>query len=413
MQTRKIVIGVLSAEGYHERRQACLDSWADSKLDQTVEIVFLVGDTRRNHPVREGSILYCPCPDDYASLPQKTRWFCLWALDSFDFDFLFKCDDDTYVCVDRLKELTDEVNRDGESPDYLGHDMGGYASGGAGYLLSRIAALSVVGRLLEATGAEDVLVGAVLKQAGIELTSESRFHPWNDLAPTVDNELVTTHYIAATDMRRLHSQLVSTGSRPSLAPNILIPKVFHHVWFGGKPMPEEFRDYINSWRKHHPDWKFKLWNEDNIFPLQNQAEFDSAGQPAQKADIARYEILLRKGGVYLDTDFECFKSIEPLLGNTPAFAAEEDDDSIAIGIIGAVQGHPLLQEVVDALPASFAAGGNPCQTTGPQLFTRLARGNEDLRVFDRQLFYPVHYNGRVWGGSENAYALHHWAKSWN
>ena len=35
--------------------------------------------------------------------------------------------------------------------------------------------------------------------------------------------------------------------------------------------------------------------------------------PAERSDILRLELLWREGGVYVDTDFECLRSIEPLL----------------------------------------------------------------------------------------------------
>ena len=62
----------------------------------------------------------------------------------------------------------------------------GYASGGAGYFLSRKAAAIVAERLASyPTGAEDLLVGRVLKDAGIELSIDPRFVPFGspDAAP--------------------------------------------------------------------------------------------------------------------------------------------------------------------------------------------------------------------------------------
>jgi len=53
-------------------------------------------------------------------LPQKTRWFCAWAIANCEFDYLFKCDDDTYVCLERLLASP-------RGAKYVGHDLGGYA----------------------------------------------------------------------------------------------------------------------------------------------------------------------------------------------------------------------------------------------------------------------------------------------
>src|SRR4051812_24722242 len=48
-----------------------------------------------------------------------------------------------------------------------------------------------------------------------------------------------------------------------------IPKIIHQVWIGPYPPPWK---WINSFRvdfmHRFPDWKYKLWREDNIAGLQ-------------------------------------------------------------------------------------------------------------------------------------------------
>ncbi len=400
MQTLKIMIGALSAADYHHRRQACLETWANVSDRDDVDVVFLVGKQDCGLPRREGPILYCPCPDDYDSLPQKTRWFCLWALVNCQFEYLFKCDDDTYVDIPRLLTC-------GVTADYAGYNIAGYASGGAGYLLSKNAAISVVGRLFEATGAEDRLVQCVLGQAGIPYTPDGRFHAYDNAWPTEHNSLITSHYVTPERMRSLHAERMHARA----SQEVLIPRVFHHIWLGS-PLPDQFREYIDTWRKHHPHWEFKLWTDDNLFILTNQEQFDAASSRAQQSDIARYEILFRFGGVYLDTDFECNKCIDPLLLGLTGFAAEEDANVIATGVIGSQAGHPLLGQVIEAIPEWFARTRNPVESTGPVLFTHFARGRTDFKAFDRTVFYPVHYSGTRWTDPKHAYAVHHWAHSW-
>ena len=33
----------------------------------------------------------------------------------------------------------------------------------------------------------------------------------------------------------------------------MIPKIIHYCWFGGKPLPEDAKKYIESWEKYCPD----------------------------------------------------------------------------------------------------------------------------------------------------------------
>ena len=74
-------------------------------------------------------------------------------------------------------------------------------------------------------------------------------------------------------------------------------------------MPEEYREYINSWRTILPDWQFKLWTESDVetFNFKNRDMFDEANNYGRKADIWCFEILEQFGGLYLNVDFECLR----------------------------------------------------------------------------------------------------------
>jgi hypothetical protein len=212
----------------------------------------------------------------------------------------------------------------------------------------------------------------------------------------------------------------ATAPGTATAPALFIPRIFHRIWLGC-PMPERERRFGETWVEHHPDWEMRLWHEGNLPPLVNQAQFDAAASPAQRADILRYELLLEYGGVYLDTDFECFRNIEPLLAGVRAFTAREDAAWVAIGVLGCVPGHPLFAAVVAELPDSIAwrPGRPPNEQTGPQLFSRVlveqeALGLEAPTVFGPELFYPYHATEPHRAGEyfPQAYAAHHWSKSW-
>ncbi|GGM60920.1 glycosyltransferase family 32 protein [Dactylosporangium sucinum] len=201
---------------------------------------------------------------------------------------------------------------------------------------------------------------------------------------------------------------------------LLMPRVFHRVWFGG-PMPEREQAFGATWQRHHPGWEMRLWREDDLPPLVNQAAFDAAGSWAQKADIFRYELLLAHGGIYVDTDFECFRSIEPLLAGVDACTAREDGFRASIGLLGCVPGHPFFAAVVAALADSIAWRPDrpPNEQTGPELLTRTlveqdALGHPVPAVFGPELFYPYHWTEPHRAGQTfpDAYAAHHWAKSW-
>jgi FkbM family methyltransferase len=198
-----------------------------------------------------------------------------------------------------------------------------------------------------------------------------------------------------------------------------IPKVLHRVWLGG-PLPDEYEQFGRGWQRHHPAWELKLWTEDTLPPLRNQELFDAATTGAGKADIARYELLARFGGVYVDCDFECLRPIDELLEDVEGFAAFEDDEWVAIGIMGCTRGHPFFDAVVEQLPRSIAArAGQPVnEQTGPRFFTPLAvahaQDDPRFRLFEPSLFYPYLYDEpeRRHETFPDAFAAHHWSYSW-
>lgn len=202
----------------------------------------------------------------------------------------------------------------------------------------------------------------------------------------------------------------------------MIPRILHRIWLGGD-LPWEAREFGATWARHCPGWEFRTWREWDLPPLTNQDAFDAAIHPAQRSDIARMELLLRYGGVYIDTDFEARKPLEPLLDGIDCFAATEDGTWVSTGIIGAVPDHPFIGRLVDRLPGSIAEnpGLPPNRQTGPWFVTaelaeyRLVdEDRHPVTVFPQELFYPYHFTepDRRHGVFPDAVAVHHWSLSW-
>ncbi len=202
----RIIIGALSAADNVARRQNCLDTWVPRACELGIETVFLVGAPNLVGMNSLDHRLFLAVPDGYDELPQKTRAFCQWALDSPHWDYLFKCDDDTAIAATRLAAYA----TDGR--DYIGAEWRpgvNYGSGGAGYLLSRRAAEIVARDMVYRIGCEDLLVGDVLRRAGIPLSIEPRFVPWGsmDRRPMPDNDLITAHTVGREAFEAIHREI--------------------------------------------------------------------------------------------------------------------------------------------------------------------------------------------------------------
>jgi mannosyltransferase OCH1-like enzyme len=199
----------------------------------------------------------------------------------------------------------------------------------------------------------------------------------------------------------------------------MIPRIFHQIWINKKnpELPEKFRIYRDSWLKFHPDWKYKLWNLDNLdFTPSRMDIINIAPNYAQIADILRYEILFRHGGVYMDTDFECLRNIDCILEGVRNFACSEDGCSITNAILGSEPNSCYMARCVNALPVRLGRTSPPDET-GPGLLTRVLLGGglaSDFTLFPQEWFYPYNWNEphRANEYFPQAYAVHHWAHSW-
>jgi Glycosyltransferase sugar-binding region containing DXD motif len=198
---------------------------------------------------------------------------------------------------------------------------------------------------------------------------------------------------------------------------LAIPRIFHHLWLGPDPMPAEFQEFRTTWQRLHPEWEMRLWTDATLPPLENQWAFGVARSAAAKSNIARYEIVHRFGGIYVDTDFECKKNLEPLLQGVDCFAAWERRDSANNAIIGAVPDHPFPRDLVSSLEPNVKRlpKANPEVTqSGPEYFTQVLARHPEVTVFPARLFYPYQWHER-WRRHEefpNAYAVHHWSMTW-
>ena len=205
LKQKKVIVGVLSGKKLHERRGACRDTWCRDLNSNNIEYYFLIGDPELDVQFKvDGDILYLRCPDEYKSLPQKTHLFCKWAIENKQFEYLLKCDDDSFIYVDNLLQYS-------TSEDYVGTWSAGKYFSGAGYLLSTKAARIIATSLLDKEGAEDKLVGQYLDEVeDVSWRKETRIKGWgNNLimngTQIEDPETIIDHYNRKDLMHRKYN----------------------------------------------------------------------------------------------------------------------------------------------------------------------------------------------------------------
>ena len=125
----------------------------------------------------------------------------------------------------------------------------------------------------------------------------------------------------------------------------MIPKIIHYCWFGKGQMPELVLECIDSWEKILPSYDMRLWNEDN-FDVSTAPQYVREAYAAKKyafvSDYVRLWALEQYGGLYMDVDFEVYKSFDDLMEQYDAFAGYEGSkkNPVMMGVLAAEAHHP-------------------------------------------------------------------------
>ena len=205
----KLLIVILSSANNIDRRQIQRDTWLKNI---NVPFKFILGNESET---QEPDILWADSPDD--NLPRKL--ISAYHI-SKNFDYIFTCDDDTYVVVDRL------LNCGYENHMYMGTRWEGHAEGGAGFFLNResierLTQVPVDHPLL--TGPSDVVIGKLAKMYTIHLHEDERFvQGYSDKKrhgelPTPFNDKITSHYLSPELFHKVHTQFTHQYWRRQLA----------------------------------------------------------------------------------------------------------------------------------------------------------------------------------------------------
>jgi hypothetical protein len=129
-----------------------------------------------------------------------------------------------------------------------------------------------------------------------------------------------------------------------------IPKKIHCIWFGKGEMSDLNKRCIDSWHKLNPDYEIVMWTEDNYDLNRFPYAYDAYSAYANKrwallADFARFDILYKHGGIYVDTDVEMTANWNFLLYNDFFGFVQNNWFGMGNGF-GSVKEFPLLKQLI-------------------------------------------------------------------
>lgn len=146
----------------------------------------------------------------------------------------------------------------------------------------------------------------------------------------------------------------------------MIPKILHYIWLGQGEQSNTIKKCIDSWKKHLPEYKFMLWDE-QTYNINQAPRFVQEAYQVKKwafaADYIRTWALYQYGGIYLDTDTEVLKPLDKFLSNrffigTQVFVIDKTKKekqnvvNLSMGVIGSEAKHPYLKECMDRITST-------------------------------------------------------------
>ncbi len=189
----------------------------------------------------------------------------------------------------------------------------------------------------------------------------------------------------------------------------MIPRIIHQMW-NTPEVPPEFRVWIASWRRLHPEWDYRLWTDETCrqFVIEHFPDFlptyDAYSYSIQRIDSVRYLILLVHGGVYIDLDFECFRSMDDLLESRTCVLSTEHPQHavdhhkayiISNAWMACVPQHPFMQAVLQDLMTAREINPNReldiLNSTGPFMMSRVYRRytGDDVTLLPHKHLFPL------------------------
>lgn len=254
---------------------------------------------------------------------------------------------------------------------------------------------------------------------------------WND----------ATHFLAdkkgGTSIHLMHEYDNDPHKKSAKIEKAVIPLHIYQTWHT-KQMPPKMKQCVESIKQQNPEFTHHLFDDEDCrnyikqkFDADVLNAYDKLKPSAYKADLWRYCVLYKEGGIYMDIKFKCnpdFKLVElvdkehfvferPYIKSRKIsledelkqlqspdyalFAYNNVDRTLwkdgKIGIYNAFMvckaGNPLLNECIDRIVKNVKSknyGHNPLYPTGPGLMGEIYfKNNEIEKIREFDLFYSL------------------------
>ena len=204
-----------------------------------------------------------------------------------------------------------------------------------------------------------------------------------------------------------------------------VPKIIHQLWIGEKQPPI---NAMNSVKNTNPDFQYMFWCEktieDNLdIPNRYKRKIEHHTPIWGKADLYRWFILEKYGGVFVDADMVAIEPIDTFLLNEPFVCYENEKERPGL-LATSIQGYPP-NHIIPKTAISWVMDNNirvestqieSWKLVGPGLLTRTYYDLIDksvVKLLPSYYFLPDHHTGYKYTGHGKVYMTHEWGSTRN
>ena len=200
-----------------------------------------------------------------------------------------------------------------------------------------------------------------------------------------------------------------------------IPRIIHRVV--PRTQTPLMQSCWDSVKRYTPDFQHLTHFDDGAYEIVSPY-LSLCEQGAFKADLIRLEVLYRYGGIYVDSDVELFRSLDPLL-DLDAFAVLENDSYPVNTVMGASVNNSAIHEILQLscrlvhqgrlkYPYLFYNSAGEAFAFGPFAVSEALITHPHLTLLPSSDFLTYYKNIDFLSTNvdSNAYGQHHYAASW-
>ncbi|KAF2844696.1 glycosyltransferase family 32 protein [Plenodomus tracheiphilus IPT5] len=160
----------------------------------------------------------------------------------------------------------------------------------------------------------------------------------------------------------IHGAQPTEFDYPSAFPKSIIPRRIHYIWFKDlypsrehtTTMPSDGSQAPQLCQRYNPDYEIRVWNSTGGREFLEKEytwflpTFDGYTYPIQKVDALKYFVLYHFGGIYMDLDIACRRSLDPLL-DFPAWFPKASPMGVNNDLMASTTRHPVLKRMTQQL----------------------------------------------------------------